>query len=151
MKKGQMELVPLIIGLMVAGVIGIGVVIPVIQTQINTASATTSNTELAVNSSDAVVTSLAYGDLVDNSFSAVSGGVTLTSGNYTVTLGDANTVGTVTWATGGAYNTSNVTYSYYPSTYIQNRTVVTLMQLLPLFLALILLIASVGLVKMNGM
>ena len=233
MRKGQMELVPLLLALMVAGIIGIAVVMPVIQTQINTASATSSNTQTSVNSSDAYVLTLAYGDLVANSFSAasthytavtnesitfttndtyyafahnpvttftalyydadntqvidsayydsnttaikiyanssVSGypnvtagdtyyaaytygtPVTLTSGNYTVDVGDANDLATVTWSTGGLYNSSDVTYSYYPSTYIKNRTVVTLMQLMPLFLALILMIAAIGLVKMKGM
>jgi len=165
-RKGQMSLVPVIISIMVAVVIGVAVTIPIITTQVTTAT-TLGTYSGTLSSLNATTLTLPNGDLVDGTFVAtvrnmstgcdgVGGtipGQTVTAANYTLTLGDQATEGTVYWnmAPASMINATlaNITYSYYPATYIKSTTVITLLQLIPLFIALLLVVAAVALVKIS--
>ena len=160
--NGQMSLVPVLIGIMVAVIIGVAVIIPIIQNIVTTATTVTSTSQNNIASLNATTTTLAYGDLVSGSFQAWITNATASPAipyqrvgpsNYTLTLGSQNTLATVSWMyADNALLTQNatkmnVTYSYYPSTYIQNPIVVSLLNLIPLFIVLVLLIGAVALVK----
>ena len=156
--KGQMSLVPVIIGIMVAAIIGIAVTIPVIQDQVTSMTALATNTESNVNSKNGTTTTLAYGDLVAGTFAAkITNGsavpafptnTVLAAGNYTVTIASGSVLWTMTPGSNVANNATlaNVSYKYYPSGYVKNPMVVTLIQLIPLFIAVMLLISAVSLI-----
>lgn len=158
--KGQ-AMTPLVgafIAVMISVVIAVAVVIPTIQDQVTSATSLANATELNVNSKNGTTLTLAYGDILNNTITVfVTNGtsdptwtrVKLTSGNYTSTAGSANTKATISWASTVNVNTSlaNVTYLYYPSTYIKSTAVITLLNLLPLFIVLAVLVGVVALVK----
>lgn len=148
--KGLSPMIGAFLGLMVAVVIGMSVVIPTIQTTVDTATQLATATETNIASVNGTTTALANYNLVAGSLTAVINGVTLTTpANYTVSLGTANTKGSIAWvaANDPALVVANVTYQYYPSTYISSGTVITLLNLLPLLLVLLILIGAVALVK----
>jgi len=153
MTKGQMSLVGPFIAIMVAVIVGVAIAIPVIQTELTTATALGSGSETNVAARNGTTLTLAYGDLTSGSFAVTAANgtdtYTITSANYTLSLGSQNTKATVAWeaANNVSLTHANVTYTYYPSTYIQNSTVITLLQLIPLFLVLAILIAVVTLVR----
>jgi 3-polyprenyl-4-hydroxybenzoate decarboxylase len=146
-EKGQTPLVGSFILIMVATIIGVSVVIPVIQDRITAAGTISTAAETYVQTITTTnITQLTHQDLVDNTFAAVNstGSITYGSGNYTVNIA----AGTVTWhVVPGSLTRANVTYSYYGSGYIHNAAAVTLLNLIPLFLVLIIILAVVALVK----
>lgn len=157
--KGQfMPLIGALIGFLVLFIIATGAVIPVIIDELNLASATINHTELMVDSRNGTTLTLAYGDLVDGTFTATSCNGTsdptfpvflLSTGNYTLSLGSQNTKATVLWNPTLNMNISraNVSYDYYPSTYIKNRTVVNLIAMVAYLLLVALVVISATLIK----
>lgn len=142
--KGQMmPLVTTLIWLMVAIIVGIAVVIPVIQDQITNGQKTGTGAQTLITTSG--TTTLANSDLIDGTFVAVNGtnGASISSALYTLNLPG----GTVKWGATSAYPTANVTYGYYAAGYIHSQVAITLLNLIPLFLVLIILIAVIALVK----
>jgi len=155
--KGELNpLIPAMLGIMIATVIGMSVVIPTIQGIVTTATTINSATETNVAARNGTTLTLAHGDLESGSFVATvkngTSGVdaTYTSANYTLDLGTgASDLGTVAWAVANNMSVShaNLTYNYYPATYIRNGTVVTLLSLIPLFLVLVILMGAVAFIK----
>lgn len=157
-KKGQMPLVGTLIGLMVAVIVGMAVAIPVIQTQISAAGSIVDGSELSLNVTNGSVITLAHGGLLVNSIVIMNStsGIVIPVVNYTVTLGTRGLAdATVTFAYTGT-NSSGVsdgthlgdaTYRYYGATYIDNRAVVALLQMIPLFLVLLMLMGAIALMK----
>lgn len=155
-KKGQSNsIIGILVGIMVIVVIGVSITIPVIQNQI-TASTTLGNyEELNINAINGTLTTLTYGDLVSNgqvvtTLNETSGSLsTLVEGtNYTMTDGTQNSKAVITWIdVDGNTALANISYSYYPATYIKSSVVITLLDLIPLFLVLSILIIVVGIIK----
>jgi hypothetical protein len=156
MKSNKGELSPLVgalLGLMMAVVIGLSVAIPAIQSTMTTATTLSSNSQTNVAAGKGTTLTLAYGDLVADTFTVTAANntdvYTITSSNYTITLGSPAVPATVAWSSSNnaSFTHANVSYSYYPGTYIRSPAVITLLNLLPLFIVLILLIGAVALVK----
>lgn len=156
--KAQAQLMGALIGLMVAVIVGVAVVVPVVQEQIIAASGTSEIVDRSLNATNNTVQSLSDGDIITGSLTAVnaSNGEAISALNFSYTLGTQSTVGTVTWLflgtnssgpDAGGTGTANLTYIVYDATYMTNRTIPTLLELIPLFLVLALLMAAIVLVK----
>ena len=154
--KGQMPLIGAFVALMVAVIVGVAVVLPVIQEQIDATSSTTDYNQSALVPTNGTTTTLSDGDIIAGTVYVVNttNGETVPVANYTTTLGTQSTPGTIAWYWYGTNTTGDITagtvnvhYRVYDASYIKNRTVVTLMQIIPLMLALAILIGAVVLIK----
>jgi len=158
------DLVSLLIGLMVIVIIAIAVVVPVINDQVAASSALGNGTQTVVARINGSSVTLNFGDLVttspvitaynDTAIPHLNETLTITN-NYTISYGTQSTNAVITWNAGSvgaeinhtSYKLANISYMYYPAAYIRNRTVVTLLNLIPLFIVLVILIGVVSLVK----
>lgn len=156
-RKGQMPMVGALITILVATIVGVSVAIPIIQEQITAASSTTAYTQTAVTPTNGSTTTLSAPDLIEGTFQAVNStsGEVVPSANYTLNLATSGaSAGTVQWSfvgtnvTGGpTAGTVNLTYTAYDATYMKQRAGVTILNLVPLFLALIILLAAIAMLK----
>jgi hypothetical protein len=137
-----------LIALMIVLLVAAAAVVPIVVNLASQATEAQTASSESVTCTNGTTQTLDYDDLVTGTFTLTNGTVTIGSGNYTL----STSAGTVEFTTlnNTIYGTScSATYNYYADAYMTNSTNRTLIDLLPLLVAIGMLLLVTGYFKMS--